>query len=209
MTSQAIDLIFSIAVLIMSVVIHEVSHGVAANSLGDPTAKYEGRLTLNPLKHLDPFGSVLLPAILVFIKSPFIFGYAKPVPYNPYNLRNQKWGPAIVGAAGPASNILVAVIFAAVLRFFGELGGPAFGGIVLWLMQINIWLAIFNLIPIPPLDGSKLLFSLLPAKLYGLELALEQYGFFILIILIFLAPALLLAPLADLSEFIIRFLVGI
>ena len=110
-------LIIQIAILLMSVVIHEVSHGAMANYLGDPTAKYAGRLTLNPIKHLDPFGSILIPLFLLIVQSPFLFGWAKPVPYNPYNLRNKKWGSAMVAAAGPGSNLIIALIFGLALRF--------------------------------------------------------------------------------------------
>ena len=115
---QGIDLIFSIAVLIMSIVIHEVSHGYAAYALGDPTAKYADRLTLNPFKHLDMTGSVIVPFI-TYMMGGFIFGWAKPVPYNPYNLKNQKWGPAIVGVAGPLSNFVTAAFFGTIIRFGG------------------------------------------------------------------------------------------
>src|SRR4030042_4322835 len=105
------NFVIILPILIMSAVVHEVSHGLAAFWLGDPTAKYAGRLTLNPIKHLDPFGSFLLPLLLIVFRSPIIFVSAKPVPYNPYNLRDQKYGPAIVGAAGPLSNIFVALAF--------------------------------------------------------------------------------------------------
>ena len=104
--NQAVEFIFQILILIFSVVIHEISHGAVAYAMGDNTAKEEGRLTLNPLKHLDPFGSVILPTI-TYLLGGFIFGWARPVPYNPYNLRNQKYGPGLVGAAGPLSNIIV------------------------------------------------------------------------------------------------------
>ena len=205
---QGIDMIFSIAILIMSVVIHEVSHGVVANWLGDPTAKYAGRLTLNPIPHLDLFGSVLLPAFFILVDSPIFFAYAKPVPYNPYNLSNQRWGPAMVGVAGPISNILVAIIFAIVLNF-GVFSGE-FLGIFIWIIQINIWLALFNLIPIPPLDGSKLLFSVLPARLLYWEQILEQYGFFLLIALLFILPDdVLLVPLSRLATIIVGLLIGV
>src|SRR3989338_2937437 len=208
MNMQGIDMIFSIAILIMSVVIHEVSHGVVANWLGDPTAKYAGRLTLNPIPHLDLFGSVLLPAFFILVGSPIFFAYAKPVPYNPYNLSNQRWGPAMVGVAGPISNILVAIIFAIVLNF-GVFSGE-FLGIFIWIIQINIWLALFNLIPIPPLDGSKLLFSVLPARLLYWEQILEQYGFFLLIALLFILPDdVLLVPLSRLATIIVGLLIGV
>src|SRR3990172_1878487 len=111
--------VFYIAVLIFSVVIHEVSHGTIANRLGDPTAKFAGRLTLNPIKHLDLWGSIILPVFLILVRSPILFGWAKPVPYNPYNLKNQKWGPAMVAAAGPASNLLLAVFFGLIIRLAG------------------------------------------------------------------------------------------
>lgn len=168
----------------MSVVIHEVSHGLAANALGDNTAKYAGRLTLNPINHLDPFGSILLP-LLTYIMGGFIIGWAKPVPYNPFNLSNQRWGPALVGAAGPGSNLLIALVFSLMLRIFGQAMPESLAEISATIILINILLAVFNLVPIPPLDGSKVLFALLPSSLYRLEMILEQYGFIILLLFIF------------------------
>ena len=192
MDVQVIDFIFSVAVLIMSVVIHEVSHGFVADSMGDPTARYQGRLTLNPIKHLDPMGSVLVPAITYFLGG-FIFGWAKPVPYNPYNLKNQKWGPAIVAGAGPFSNFLVAIVFGLAVRFAEHLAIPAaFVQVAVMVVFINIILMIFNLVPIPPLDGSKILFALLPVRFYYIQRFLEQYGFFLVIIFIFFFWSLIL-----------------
>ncbi|OGF69261.1 hypothetical protein A3H65_00400 [Candidatus Giovannonibacteria bacterium RIFCSPLOWO2_02_FULL_45_14] len=199
-------IIFYIAILIMSAVIHEVSHGMAAFMQGDPTAKDADRLTLNPIKHLDLFGSVILPLIFIITSAPFFFAYAKPVPYNPYNLKNQRWGPAIVGVAGPAANILIGILFAIIFRLSESYS--TFSNLVFAIVQINIWLALFNLVPIPPLDGSKLLFSLLPPKFYNLEAFMEQYGFFILIILIFILPGILFVPLGALASIILRLLVG-
>lgn len=188
---NATQFIFEIAILIFSVVIHEVSHGYAALILGDRTAEQEGRLTLNPVKHVDPFGSVLLPA-LSYMLGGFVFGWAKPVPYNPHNLRNQKWGPAIVGAAGPAANISLAVIFGLVVRFLpgfargsGAEFATNFAGIAATVALLNLVLAIFNLVPIPPLDGSKVLFAVLPYRWRGIQYLLEQYGFFILLLFLF------------------------
>lgn len=188
---NAIPFLFQIGILIFSVVIHEVSHGYAALSLGDRTAEYEGRLTLNPIKHIDPFGSILLPMISYFAGG-IIFGWAKPVPYNPYNLRNQKWGPAIVGAAGPLANIFLAVVFGLLFRFLPALAGGIPGAFAANFMAtagmialLNIALAFFNLVPIPPLDGSKVLFAVLPHQWRGLQYVLEQYGFFLLLIFIF------------------------
>jgi len=182
---MGVDFIFAIAILLMSVVIHEVSHGFTALMLGDPTAKYAGRLTLNPLRHLDLWGSIIVPLFLVIARSPVLFGWAKPVPFNPYNLRNQKWGPGIVGIAGPASNILVAIIFGIFIRFGASAMPPAFLQICILIVLINIVLAVFNLIPIPPLDGSKVLFSFLPYRYQGIQIFLERFGFFILLIFIF------------------------
>jgi len=182
---QAFDLIFSIAVLIMSVVIHEVSHGYVADMLGDPTARYQGRLTLNPIHHLDPVGSVIVPAI-TFLFGGFIFGWARPVPYNPYNLKDQKWDPAKVAAAGPLANILVATVFGLTIRFSEVLSLPqSFIEVAVLVVFINIILAVFNFVPIPPLDGSKVLFALLPIRWYRVQQFLEQYGLFLLLIFIF------------------------
>jgi Zn-dependent protease len=165
------DLIFSLVVLIFSVILHEVAHGYMANWLGDPTARLQGRLTLNPLKHIDPVGSVILPIILLVVRSPMLIGYAKPVPYNPYNLQN-KYGETLVAGAGPATNILLAIIFGLALRLFGVGLNPALFHAFAYIVLINIMLAIFNLIPIPPLDGSKVLSGILPGPL---KLAYDQF----------------------------------
>lgn len=159
-----LDIIFSIVILIFSVVVHEVSHGFAANYLGDPTARLAGRLTLNPIKHIDPMGSIILPAILALSHSPILFGWAKPVPYNPYNLqRGGKWAEAIVAAAGPASNFALAIVFGLLLRL--SVLPAEVSKLALTIVFINILLGVFNLIPIPPLDGSKVLGSVLPHNL--------------------------------------------
>jgi len=210
---QGINFIFSIAILILSVVVHEVSHGYIAYLLGDPTAKRAGRLSMNPLKHLDLTGSFIVPLMLVLLKSSFVFGWAKPVPYNPYNLKNQKWGPGLVAISGPLSNFLIAGVFGLVALFlpldptakteiglaavngaaiFGAGYAPAlfyFSSMVVW---INVFLGIFNLIPIPPLDGSKVLFSFLPYKWTNAQIFLEKYGFFILLFFLFSFSSVLL-----------------
>lgn len=180
-----IDFIFSILVLIFSVIVHEVSHGYSAYLLGDNTAKYAGRLNLNPLNHLEWFGSLILP-VLTYMGGGFIIGWAKPVPFNPYNLRNQRWGEAIVAIAGPLSNILIAVFFGLLIRFGIAIQfGPAFVNISAIIIMINLVLATFNLVPIPPLDGSKILFSLLPYNMYYVRNFLEKNGFFMLLIFVF------------------------
>jgi Zn-dependent protease len=180
-----IDFIFSIIILIISVVIHEVSHGYAAYLQGDNTALYQGRLTLNPLKHLEWFGSFILP-LLTYIGGGFIIGWAKPVPFNPYNLRNQKWGEAIVAFAGPLSNICIAVLFGLLIRTgFAFQFGTNFVSILANIIFINLVLATFNLVPVPPLDGSKILFSLLPYRMQSTRNFLERNGTFIMIFFIF------------------------
>lgn len=186
------EFLFLLFVLIVSVVIHEVSHGYAALYQGDRTAEYMGRLTLNPLAHLDPFGSVLLPFLIYMFaalsgSSPVLFGWAKPVPYNPLNLRNLRWGPAFVALAGPAANIALAVVFGGLMQLAWQtqLGTPAlleFFGVI---VRINLLLGIFNLVPIPPLDGSKLLFAVLPDSLAELKYALEHYGVILLALFLF------------------------
>jgi Zn-dependent protease len=181
-----VEVIFSIIVLIMSVVIHEVSHGAVAGLLGDPTARLAGRLTLNPIKHLDPVGSVILPFILSLIPGGVVFGWAKPVPYNPYNLRGGQWGPGIVAAAGPASNLLLAIIFSVVLRLgAGTFISPLAVQFVAGIVFINLILMFFNLVPVPPLDGSKILFSLLPYRFRWIENSLNQFSLPLIILVIF------------------------
>ena len=179
-----ISFLFTIIILIMSVVIHEVSHGYAAYLMGDPTAKNAGRLTLNPLAHLDLMGSLIVPFIAYF-SAGFMFGWAKPVPYNPYNLKSQKYGDAIVAVAGPASNLLVALIFGLALRFDLLVGMTNFTMAIQMVVIINIILAIFNLIPIPPLDGSKILFTFLPYRYIEFRRNLERYSLLLLLFVVF------------------------
>ncbi len=156
---------FTIVVLILSIIVHEVAHGYAANALGDPTAKLQGRLTLNPVPHIDPVGSILIPGLLVLTNAGMLFGWAKPVPYNPYNLRNQRWGEAIVGVAGVATNLLLAVVFALIARVAFASGADVFGGLAAVVCYVNLFLGLFNLIPFPPLDGFTVLRGLLPYRL--------------------------------------------
>ncbi|MBI4160338.1 MAG: site-2 protease family protein [Candidatus Yanofskybacteria bacterium] len=195
---------FKIIVILFSVVLHEVAHGAVANSLGDPTAKNLGRLTLNPLKHLSFFGSILLPTLTVLIGG-FIFGYAKPVPYNPANLRDSRYGPAKVAFSGPAVNVVIAVLFGLILRFLPSgLGATLLPELFAFVVILNIVLAIFNLMPIPPLDGHWLLLTFLPARFTSLKLFILRYNLIIFIFFIlFVFP--LLMPLIN---FLFRVIVG-
>lgn len=167
---QPFDTLFVIVIIVFSAIVHEVMHGVAADKLGDPTARYAGRLTLNPIPHIDPFGSIVLPILLAFSHSPFLFGWAKPVPYNPYNLtRSPRYGEAIVAGAGPVSNFAIAIFCGLVIRL--GVFGPA-NDIIFLVVVINVMLGFFNLIPIPPLDGSKVLTAFLPL---GLRMSYERF----------------------------------
>lgn len=193
-------LIFQILILLFSVIIHEISHGLIAFRLGDPTAKLAGRLTLNPLKHLDLVGSFLVP-LATLLLSGFVFGWAKPVPYNPNFLKDPKRGAGLIASAGPLSNFFIAVVFAMALRtvslFEFSLAAPL---IVLFqfIILINLVLAVFNLVPIPPLDGSKVLFAFLPEteKVWRVQAFLERYGLFVLLLFVlygfqFISPVVL------------------
>ena len=185
------EVIFQLVVLIFSVMVHEISHGAVAFYLGDDTAKKMGRLTLNPLKHIDPIGSIVLPLMLsiplLFGLKSFIVGWAKPVPYNPFNLKDPKLGSGLIAVAGPLSNLTLAIIFTALLRI--AVGFSLGLGIIVafkLIIFINLLLAIFNLVPIPPLDGSKILFSILPAKYYKIESFLERNGLIFILLFIFI-----------------------
>jgi len=185
--------------LIVAVILHEVAHGYVAFKMGDPTARLAGRLTLNPIKHLDLFGSFLLPVILKLSGSPIIFGYAKPVPVNFANLREFRKGTICVASAGVLTNMILAVISAALFQMLvatqtswaqSQLGLLA--GFLLQLLAysviINCVLALFNLIPIPPLDGSRIVAMLLPAALRTQYLRLERFGMIIIFVLLITGP---------------------
>jgi len=190
--AQFIAGIFYIVVLIMSVVIHEFAHGYSAYLLGDNTARLSGRLTLNPIKHLDPFGSVILPLLLILMRTGFIIGWARPVPYNPNNLRKGRIGNFIVAVSGIVANLAIAIIFGLLIRFAPMLGIPIYNPLSVHpfyqitsiIVEMNLVLALFNIIPIPPLDGSKILFSFIPAKFRQIENFLEQWGIFLLLFFI-------------------------
>jgi len=171
----------------MSVVVHEVAHGLVAFWYGDQTAKFAGRLTLNPLKHLDLMGSIVIPLLLVITKAPFVLGWARPVPYNENNLSDKKWGTIAVASAGIISNFILAILFGVIIRvgiYFGFMTESLFF-VTSTIVFTNIVLGIFNLIPIPPLDGSKILFALLPSQFRSIEVLFERYALIILLAFIF------------------------
>jgi len=189
--------LFLYIIIIFSAVFHEFFHGWMAYQLGDPTAKYAGRLTLNPLKHIDPMGTVIIPLFLLFFTGAFI-GWAKPVPYNPYNLKDQKWGSTKVAFAGPGANFLIALILALVLRFAPIVDSLYIA--VSWIIYVNIFLGLFNLIPVPPLDGSKLIMDLFPRQ----SQKFMQLGFMGIFLALFVA-ILIIPPIA---QFIFKVFVG-
>jgi Zn-dependent protease len=209
------DLIFSLVILIISVILHEVAHGYMADWLGDPTARLQGRLTLNPLSHIDPMGSIILPALLVFTHSPMLIGYAKPVPYNPYNLAG-KYDEGLVAFAGPGTNIALALIFGLTIRFAGASLSPSLVGAFAIITYVNLALALFNLIPLPPLDGSKVLGALFEAISEPLARAYETFlrnfermGVLTMTLLILIIFYFLLAPLfGTVMAYLLQLLTG-
>jgi Zn-dependent protease len=191
--------IISLLCFAPAIIIHEVAHGFVAHRLGDPTAKRQGRITLNPLKHIDPFGTVILPVILALSSLP-VFGYAKPVPYNPRYFKNIKVGEVLTGLAGPASNLIMALLGAAVA--FGVMQIPIVSSgaseVMSWVITtlylfvlINLYLMFFNLIPIPPLDGSSVIMPLLPNKALPTWYQIQRYALPILMLVVIVLPMLI------------------
>ncbi len=212
MQTDPLMIAFELAILIFSIVIHEVAHGYAAHSLGDPTARLEGRLTLNPLKHIDPVGSILVPAFLVFSNAGILFGWAKPVPYNPYNLKNQRWGEAMVAAAGPATNLFLALVLGLAVRFgAGTLPDP-FIQIAAVAAFVNLFLGLFNLIPLPPLDGYTTLRGILPYRfatyLRDFDDRIKQGGIVGLILVLVVFSIFFVGPFSLLVNYVFHLLVG-
>ena len=208
------EIFLTLVVLILSVIVHEVAHGYAANSLGDPTARLAGRLTLNPIPHIDLMGSIVLPALLVLTSSPILFGWAKPVPYNPFNLKNHRWGETFVALAGVATNFLLAIIFGLIVRFSPIIGLDATAvSLAATIAFINLFLGLFNLIPFPPLDGFTALRSALPwhlsSGLNRLEHQVRNAGMLSLILFLIIFSYIFAAPFFNLVLRLFELLTGV
>ncbi|MDP2655050.1 MAG: site-2 protease family protein [bacterium] len=207
------EIFLTLVVLILSVIVHEMAHGYAANSLGDPTARLAGRLTLNPIPHIDIMGSIVLPAILVLTSSPILFGWAKPVPYNPFNLRNHRWGETLVALAGVATNFLLAIVFGLIVRFSPIIGLDATAvSLAATIAFINLFLGLFNLIPFPPLDGFTALRSALPwhlsSGLNRLEHQVRNAGMLSLILFLIIFSYIFAVPFFNLVLWLFSLLTG-
>ena len=204
--------LISFIILIFSIILHEVAHGYAADSLGDPTARLSGRLTLNPLPHIDPIGSIVIPALLTFTNSSILFGWAKPVPYNPYNLKNRRWGETFVALAGSATNLFLAVLFGLIVRF-GSASLPETAiEIAVAVTFTNLFLGFFNLIPFPPLDGFTALRSALPwhlsAGMDRFEHRIRTTGALSLLLFLFVFSYLFVGPFFDFTVWIFGLITG-
>jgi Zn-dependent protease len=206
------EIAIPLIILIFSIIVHEVAHGWAADALGDPTARYAGRLTLNPIPHIDLMGSILIPGLLILTHSPIFFGWAKPVPYNPYNLKG-RFSETMVALAGVATNLGIALIFVLVLRFGAEMLSPTALMVAGTIIFVNLFLGLFNLLPFPPLDGWSALRSALP---WHLSRGMEQFerqmagaGAVSLILFLLVFSFVLARPFAQFVSYIFTFLTGV
>lgn len=204
------EVLVFLLILILSVMAHEISHGMMADHLGDPTARLMGRLSLNPIKHIDPIGSIIVPGILILMQTPFLIGWAKPVPVNPLNFKDRRYGEAKVSLAGPGANLIIALVFGLIMRIMVWVGASsAFAVNLFGLFQIIVWinllLAVFNLIPIPPLDGSHILFAFLPERFEKVKIFMQRYSLIILLFFIMFLFRLIVPVVA----FLFRLITGV
>lgn len=209
---SVLGVLYFVVALIPAIVFHEVSHGVVADRLGDPTARAAGRLTLNPVKHIDPFGTVILPGLLLLPRlfgqtAAPVFGYAKPVPINPRNLREPDRQMMWIAAVGPLTNLFLAVVGALALRLAGT-GSVELVRFLFTFILVNVILAVFNLLPLPPLDGSKVLARFLPARAREVYQSMEAYGVLILLVIFFIFPGAIFAFITPIVNGLLDLLVG-
>jgi len=206
MDNSILLIVFQLVVLLFSVMLHEISHGLMALRLGDQTAKDAGRLTLNPVSHLDPFGSVMLPILLVMTHSPVVLGWAKPVPYNPNALyKDFRYGPMKVALAGPLSNLALALVFGLIIRFgMGFLSSATISFLAV-IVLMNCFLAVFNLVPIPPLDGSKILSAVLPPRYAYMVENIGLGGVLVVVIFLYFFGSIITFP----AEALFRLFTGV
>jgi len=204
---------YLVAALVPAIVLHELSHGLTADRFGDPTARSAGRLTLNPIKHIDPFGTVILPGLLLLphlfgqAGGP-VFGYAKPMPFNPQNLRDPERQTMWIAAAGPLTNLFLALVGALVFRLVGTAGGEVSRLLFIFIL-VNVILAVFNLLPLPPLDGSKVLARFLPPRAREVYRSMEAYGVLILLVIFFIFPGVIFGFINPIVDGLIQLFVGI
>ena len=199
------DILFLIIALILALTLHEFAHALMSDWLGDTTAREQGRLSLNPMVHIDPVMTLLLPAVLIIAHSPVLFGAARPVPFNPWAVRYGKRGVALVAAAGPAMNLLLAILFALWLRFFPV--GTAFINLFVAMIAVNVAFFVFNLIPVPPLDGSRIVYAFAPLSVRDVMDRIERSGLLLIFLILILAGPVLTPIIGGISGAIIRLLV--
>lgn len=201
-------LLIVLIVILVSMTLHEAMHGFMAYALGDDTAKLQGRLTLNPIKHIDPFLTIFLPLLLAITGGP-IFGGAKPVPFNPARVKYDEWGSALVALAGPLTNLLLAFVIFGVYAIAGAPHGGLFAQVAILAVTVNLGFFVFNMIPIPPLDGSRVLYALAPDFVRrGME-QIERYGLIVVFIIILVASPLIATYMSGAIQFFLQLLGGI
>lgn len=209
---DVLTVVYFVVALVPAIVLHEVAHGVVADRMGDHTARFAGRLTLNPIKHVDPFGTVVLPGLLLL---PYlfgrgsnpVFGYAKPMPVNPANLRDPDRQTMWIALAGPGANLVLAAVGALLLRLVGLGGGEITRLLIIWV-GVNVLLAVFNVMPIPPLDGSKVLARFLPPRARHVYQSMEPYGALFMLVIFFLFPSAIFAIVDPIVTGLFELLVG-